>query len=885
MKDKQDVIYLKDYQPHTHKISHSDLQFALHGTATEVTATHSVVRQIDRPESSTLTLDCERMDILSIEINGARLPASQYQQSEKTLSIFDTPNTFTLRIVNQINPSENTELSGLYQSSTMLCTQCEAEGFRRITPAIDRPDNLSTYRVTLRGDVAQFPVMLSNGNLENSEVNGSKQTVIWHDPFPKPTYLFAIVAGSLSEMRSSFRTSSNREVDLKFYASDADIEKCEYAMEALKRSMKWDEEVYGREYDLDLFNVVAVGDFNMGAMENKSLNIFNTKYVLADSDTATDTDFLNVERVVAHEYFHNWSGNRVTCRDWFQLSLKEGFTVFRDQEFSADMNSRGVQRISDVNVLRNHQFPEDAGPMAHPVRPSYYQEINNFYTVTIYEKGAEVVRMLRTLVGEEKFRAGTDLYFDRHDGQAVTTDDFVAAISDASGENLTQFQRWYSQAGTPRVEATYEYLPESKIFRIILKQSCPDTPDGEAKEPFVIPIKVSLFSQSGQKYPLHHNESEVTLRLEKNVQTVEFSEIESQPVPSVLREFTSPVILKHDLDLASAKVLFLHDDDPFNRWEAGQELYQRAIIENVGRLQNGKPCKFDPTLIEIVGKIIDDTISAAINKDGIDTSVDLALTAKLLSLPGQAWLAQQSKPIDPHAIAASHHSLSEKLADSHYTSLKKLYQILSELNEGGLSQQQMSIRELRDAVLKLLTALDVREVHKMAEVQLRDAKNMTDRASAFDSIVNSTNPNRKQLIDGFYQQWKQYPLVVDKWFRAQATSRLPNTLSQVMELSSHEAFDALNPNKVYSLIMGATHGNPTAFHQRDGEGYRFLASWVLKMDQTNPQIAARLASGFNQWQDMKSDIADAMRQSLISIRQQSALSSNVSEIVERALDE
>ncbi len=881
MKTEQDVIYLKDYQPHPYRISHSDIGFVLDPGRTEVTTTHQIDRREGIANETPLELDCENMEIISIEINEQKLDATRYFQSEKNLVISSVPQSCKLRIVNIIHPDKNTELSGLYKSTDMLCTQCEAEGFRRITPSIDRPDNLATYRVKLQGDRERFPIMLSNGNLEKSENSGNHQTVVWHDPFPKPTYLFAIVAGVLSEMRDTFATQSGREVSLRFYARDEDIEKCEFAMGALKRSMKWDEEVYGREYDLDLFNIVAVGDFNMGAMENKSLNIFNTKYVLADPNQATDTDFMNVERVVAHEYFHNWSGNRVTCRDWFQLSLKEGFTVFRDQEFSADMHSRGVQRIGDVNVLRNHQFPEDSGPMAHPVRPAYYQEINNFYTVTIYEKGAEVVRMLRTLVGAKPFRQGTDLYFDRHDGQAVTTDEFVKAISDASGENMDQFQNWYSQAGTPRVNVEYQYDAATKSFKIALTQSCPQTPDGEEKEPFHIPIKIALFDQTGEKLELENKSTEIIFQLKEQTEQLVINDIDIEPVPSVLREFTSPVILKQNLDNDGLKTLFLYDDDPFNRWEAGQQLLQQAILGNVKRLQNSKPCQYDRSLIDTVGSIIDKTI---LHLQAEDTAeLDYALTAKLLTLPGQSWIAQQSKPIDPHAIATAHHELSEKIASDHYQSIMVLYKSLSAINDGSISGVQMGIRDLRDVLLSLICTLDTNETHLLAEQQLSTAKNMTDRAAAFQCIVNSSSANRGELIAAFYEEWKEHPLVLDKWLRIQATSRMPDTLDQVKALTSHNAFDPSNPNKVYALILGATHGNPIAFHQKNGDGYQFLANWILKLDSINPQIAARLASGFNQWQDMIPEIGDRMRAALIAVQEKQPLSNNVSEIVNRAL--
>ena len=869
MKTEQDVIYLKDYRPYPFRITHSDIEFFLDAGSTRVVTQHSVQRRenTDGP----LVLDCEKLELISIAIDGERLSADRFEQSEKSLTIFGSSEQFTLTIENSICPAENTELSGLYRSADMLCTQCEAEGFRRITPSIDRPDNLATYRVTLHGAIAQYPVLLCNGNLESQETRENNLVSTWYDPFPKPTYLFAIVAGNLSLLKDTFTTCSGRQVDLHFYAHDSDIEKCEYAMSALKRAMAWDEEIYGREYDLDLFNVVAVGDFNMGAMENKSLNIFNTKYVLADPEIATDSDFLNVESVIAHEYFHNWTGNRVTCRDWFQLSLKEGLTVFRDQQFSADMNSAGVKRIADVNLLRNHQFPEDAGPMAHPVRPESYKEIDNFYTVTVYEKGAEVVRMLHTLVGNKMFRQGTDLYFDRHDGEAVTTDDFVAAISDASGLDLEQFKLWYSQAGTPRVSVTSRYDQDNHRLTLRFTQSVPANAGSPTPEPFLIPIRIALLSPEGEKIPLADATTEVILQLNQQQQEFEFENIPSDPAPSILRGFSSPIILEAEFNQQEIQTIFLHDDDAFNRWEAGQRMFQHCILDNIARLQQGKPCRYDPSLIDLIGDFLE------------SIPADLALAAKLLTLPGHTWLAEQSKPIDPESIAAARKGLQQAITHQHYDKLTNLYLKLQQVNSGALVPSEIAARSLRDSILGLLSTLDVKEIRELALNQYRSAKNMTDRMSALTSIADSSSEQREAVLEEFYEQWKHEPLAVDKWLRVQATEESRSSLSRIEALCEHPAFEPTNPNKVFALILGFSQGNPIGFHLADGSGYAFLADWVKKMDKINPQIAARLASGFNMWRDMIPALSKQMRTALEDIDTQPSLSPNVGEIIGRAL--
>lgn len=873
MRTEPTVIHLKDYQPHPFQIQHSELHFELIDSATVVTARHQVNAR--GPQLPALELDSEEMRIEWIQIDGVTLSKDRWRHTGDRLVIDDVPDSFELGIRNYIDPSANTRLSGLYRSGGMFCTQCEAEGFRRITPSIDRPDNLATYRVTLSADRETCPVLLCNGNREQSinanPEDAGRHSVTWYDPFPKPTYLFALVAGSLSELKSTFTTRSGRTVGLHFFARDRDIEKCEYAMDALKRSMRWDEDVYGREYDLDLFNVVAVSDFNMGAMENKSLNIFNTKYVLADADTATDLDFFNVERVIAHEYFHNWSGNRITCRDWFQLSLKEGFTVFRDQQFSADMGSSGVQRIGDVNVLRNHQFAEDAGPMAHPVRPTAYSEINNFYTVTIYEKGAEIVRMLHTLTGVDGFRKGTDLYFDRHDGQAVTTDDFVAAIGDANELDLEQFKNWYRQAGTPVVEITTHYDADTRSLTIDCVQSCPDTPGQTDKDPFVIPLSIALFSPQGEKlYPKGSLPGEI-LNLSQSRQQFVIEDIAEQPVLSALRQFSAPVKIQSAIEEEALLVMFRHDDDPFNRWEAGQKLFEAELLTNIARLKAERPCRWSAPLTEAIGALI------------TDPGDDLAYAAKLLSLPGESWLGQLSKPIAPGQIAEARCGLKQHIAGRHLVPLTALYESLQSRNTGEINPRQAATRLLRDVCLDYLGSLDIRTSHLLAIAQLEKAQNMTDRMSALTVMASSSSDQRQHQLDAFYNQWQHEELVMDKWFRVQATASRPDALGDVIKLTTHSDFDSGNPNKVYALIMGFSHGNPAGFNREDGAGYDFLADWTLKLDQINPQIAARLVSGFNAWRDMVPELAAAMQARLQRISGAESLSTDVREIVSRAL--
>jgi len=863
--------YRSDYREPDYLITSSSLDIQLDFEVCQVEAVHTVSR--NSPDATDLKLDCEFMDVHSVCVDGRILEDGQYEITDCHLTIFNAPGKFQLKIRNTINPSENTALMGLYKSGDMLCTQCEAEGYRRITPAIDRPDNLARYRVRLSADKNRFPVLLCNGNLvEQGDLEDGRHFALWDDPFLKPTYLFAIVAGRLNCLEDRFLTMDGRDVTLRFFARGDDIDKCGHAMQSLKKSMQWDEQVYGRIYDLDRFNVVAVDDFNMGAMENKSLNIFNTKYVLADMKMATDTDFQNVESVIGHEYFHNWSGNRVTCRDWFQLSLKEGFTVFRDQEFSADMGSRAAKRIEDVSMLRSHQFKEDAGPMAHPVRPESYQTINNFYTTTVYEKGAEVVRMIHTLLGAELFRKGTDHYFETWDGQAVTIEQFISSMETVSNRDLTQFKNWYDQAGTPVVSVKSRYHAEHREFELTLSQRCPGTPGQSDKKPFVIPVRTALFNESGEKLDLGHGEKEQVLCLDGVEQTWHFPNIESHPVPSLLRGFSAPVELEPNLSDQDLRVLLDHDDDPFNRWDSGQRLYLKDLLLNLERHQNGKDLEFNPVLNGLFD-------TALANHDP-----DPALTALLLTLPTVSYLTEQISPIDPQAIQKVHQAMKIFLATRSQTALNRVYHKCQKLNQGNPVESEIKARDLRDLCLSYLITLDTEPAHALCMEQLDNARCMTDSARAMTFIGRSTCPHKESVLDDFYQQWKDEPLVVDNWLRAQAGVDDPGTLQRVRMLTQHPGFDHLNPNKVYSLILGFTHGNPVCFHAEDGSGYDFLLEWVETLDPVNPQVCARLASALNNWKKYKPALRDQMHEALNRILKINGLSTDVREIATRSLE-
>ena len=855
------VIHLADYQKPSFSIESVALQFDLIPNRTVVTSTLKLTAQ---GENRDLELDGEALEIIEIMLDGEALSSDQYQYKKNKLTISGVPESFELKTKVAIEPEKNTQLSGLYQSSGNYCTQCEAEGFRRITFFLDRPDVLSVFKVKIIADKADFPVLLSNGNPQDSgDLEGGKHYAMWDDPHPKPSYLFALVAGKLKQVSGTFTTMSGKQVELNILAEPHNIDKCQYALDSLIRSMQWDEKVYGREYDLDVYNVVAVDDFNMGAMENKGLNVFNSKYVLALPDTATDSDFEGIESVIGHEYFHNWSGNRVTCRDWFQLSLKEGFTVFRDQEFSGDMSSRGVKRINDVNILRTHQFKEDAGPMAHPVRPASYEEINNFYTVTVYNKGAEVVRMLHSLLGVKTFREGTDLYFDRHDGQAVTTDDFVKALADVSGRDLSQFKRWYSQAGTPVLTVSEDF--NDGVYSLTVAQSCPETPDmlNEEKQPFHMPLRIRLLSEQGDELL-----PETVLELTKEQQTFEFTQVSSQPILSFLRGYSAPVKVELEQSDAELDCLIRNDDDPFVRWEAMQK---RVLNILLAQYRKGETIKELPTSIaQLLEQLLKDA-----------DSEDPAILAALLTLPNESYLSSFCEPIEPQLLRAVRESFAKLIAQQCEQQLVVTYN-KNHNSDYILNGEEAGKRELKGVCLGYLMKLNKPDYFELAKAQFDAADNMTDSAMALGCLVNSDYADKTITLDAFYNKWRENALVLDKWFIVQAGAKNTDTFDEVQRLFSHPAFSMKNPNKVRSLL-GAFAQNMGAFHQEGGAAYQFYADRVLELDAINPQVAARMVGVFNSWKSYQSAYADLMVHELKRIESHQGLSKDVREIVSKAL--
>ncbi|RRQ19965.1 aminopeptidase N [Thiohalobacter thiocyanaticus] len=871
------TVYLKDYQPPAWHIEAVELDFDLDPDATRVRSRLHFRRAQETAPGTPLHLDGEALELLGISLDGEPLAADRYRLDEAGLEVRDLPETGLLEIETRIQPAANTELSGLYTSSGNFCTQCEAEGFRRITFYPDRPDVMACFTTTLRADKSACPVLLSNGNpVASGELEDGRHYVTWQDPFPKPCYLFALVAGDLGWIEDRFVTRSGREVDLYIYVQKHNLDKCDHAMASLKRAMKWDEAVYGREYDLDRYMIVAVDDFNMGAMENKGLNIFNSRYVLARPDTATDSDYQNIEGVIGHEYFHNWSGNRVTCRDWFQLSLKEGFTVFRDQEFSADMNSRGVQRITDVNILRTHQFREDAGPMAHPVKPDHYVAIDNFYTVTVYNKGAEVVRMLHTLLGPEAFRRGCDRYFERHDGQAVTTDDFVNALEAANGVSLRQFRCWYDQAGTPELTVERHYDPQACTFALTLRQQCPATPGQSAKQPFHIPVAMGLRDGEGRALPLRlYGEAQAVgesrvLELCQEEETFVFQDIAAEPVPVLLRGFSAPVKLNLDYRDAELALLSAHEDDPFCRWEAGQTLARRLLLTHPPEALTGELIQ---PLVEACRHTLD------------DAALDPALRALALTLPGEGYLAEFVDTIEPQQLHGAREALRRALAQALRPEWEACYQALTETGPYSPDAAAAGRRRLRNLCLNYLIACEDEAAYELALGQYRSATNMTDSLAALQALVNSDCPQREAVLEDFYSRWQADTLVVDKWLSLQATAARPDTLDRVQALTGHPAFSLANPNKVYSLLRAFAQGNPVGFHNESGAGYRFIGEQIRTLDARNPQVAARLAAAFTDWRRYNPARQAGMREQLQTMRDAPGVSRDLYEIAERSLGE
>jgi len=873
------TIFLKDYQAPAFLIDTTDMAFELHEEQTIVTSTLSMRRNPQGESGDTLQLHGQGLELLEILVDGAPLPASHYSLNDEGLVLHAPGDAFELTTRVRIHPQDNTSLEGLYKSRTMFCTQCEAEGFRKITYYLDRPDVMSVFTVSIDADVQRYPVLLSNGNpISREDGPDGRAVAVWHDPFPKPAYLFALVAGDLSRIEDRFTTCGGRAVDLHIYVEDKDIAKCGHAMDALKKSMRWDEEVYGREYDLDLFNIVAVDDFNMGAMENKSLNIFNTSCVLCSPQTTTDAGFQTVEAIVAHEYFHNWSGNRVTCRDWFQLSLKEGFTVFRDAEFSSDMGSRTVKRVEDVTVLRTLQFAEDGGPMAHPIRPDSFIEISNFYTVTVYEKGAEVVRMIHTLLGADAFRRGSDLYFQRHDGCAVTCEDFVQAMEDASGADLTQFRRWYSQAGTPTVTASGTYDASARTFTLTLSQECPATPGQHEKQPFVIPVAMGLLGDAGNlrlnlagdmpDSEVEDNTQRVIMLTEANQEFV-FTDVPECPVPSLLRSFSAPVRLDYPYAREELYALMSRDADGFVRWDAGQQLMVAVLAD----LQEDPATQVDPLLLQACADLLN------------DRSLDAAMVADMLRLPSENYLAELAAHqggADVDAIHQARQTVRKAIGLAHSPLLALRYKELATDEAYAPDAQQIAARSLRNVCLDYLAAAGDQGI-AMAIAQFDDADNMTDRLAALRVIAwEGSDLQRNSALDTFYSDWRSEALVVNQWLQVQACIPDAQGLERVRSLMTHEDFDLRNPNKVRSLVGGFASNNPVNFHRSDGSGYEFLADIVIELDARNPQIASRLLAPLTKWRNYPNR-ADTMCAALERIAAQAELSPDVFEVVSKAL--
>lgn len=879
-------IFLKDYKMPDYYFDTVDLKFLL---GEEKTIVNSRITVFPRVEGSKfpLVLNGDDVQLISIKINSEDLKEEDYVLDSRHLTILSPPTgSFTLEIVNEICPQNNTSLEGLYKSTGNFCTQCEAEGFRKITFYQDRPDIMAKYTCRIEADKSLYPVLLSNGNLiDQGDLEGGKHYALWEDPFKKPCYLFALVAGKLVSRDDVFITRSGRKISLKIWTPVEDLPKTEHAMYSLKAAMKWDEDVFGLEYDLDLFNIVAVPDFNMGAMENKSLNIFNSKLVLASPETASDADYAAILGVIGHEYFHNWTGNRVTCRDWFQLSLKEGLTVFRDQEFSSDMGSRAVKRIADVSRLRNYQFPQDAGPMAHPVRPHSYIKMDNFYTVTVYEKGAEVVRMYKTLLGSQGFRKGMDLYFERHDGQAVTCEDFYAAMRDANDADFANFLLWYSQAGTPQVKVTSSYNSDGRTFSLKFRQDVPPTPGQPVKEPMFLPVALGLLDSSGNNLRLssiYHdgvlqsiseNDQPVystVLRLTKKEEEFVFSDIPERPVPSLFRGYSAPVRLETDLNNDDLFFLLANDSDEFNRWEAGQVLARKLMLQLVADHQQNKTLVLNSKFVEGLRSILS------------DSSLDKEFIAKAITLPGEGEIMDMMEVADPDAVYAVRSFIRKQLA----TALKAELLTAVENNRSSeayvFNHPEMARRALKNTALAYLALVEDAEIASLVLNEYKNASNMTDQFAALVAIAQKPGETRDEILADFYAKWQHDYLVVNKWLALQAMSDIPGNIENVQNLLNHKAFDLRNPNKVYSLIGGFC-GSIVNFHAKDGSGYKFLGDIVLQLDKINPQVASRMVSAFSRWRrydEHRQNLAKAQLEKILSAN---GLSENVFEIASKSL--
>lgn len=870
MTQQPQIKYRHDYRAPEYTITDIDLTFELDASTTRVTAISQVKRLGD--SQAELRLDGEALTLIALEVDGQAWTA--FREEEGALVISQLPESFTLKIINDIHPDQNTALEGLYKSGEALCTQCEAEGFRHITWYLDRPDVLARFTTTIYADSERYPFLLSNGNrIDSGRDEQGRSWVKWQDPFPKPCYLFALVAGDFDVLRDSFTTRSGRDVALEIFVDRGNLDRADWAMTSLKNSMKWDEERFGLEYDLDIFMIVAVDFFNMGAMENKGLNVFNAKYVLAKAETATDKDYLGIEAVIGHEYFHNWTGNRVTCRDWFQLSLKEGLTVFRDQEFSSDLGSRAVNRIDNVRIVRGAQFAEDASPMAHPIRPDQVIEMNNFYTLTVYEKGSEVIRMMHTLLGEENFQKGMKLYFDRHDGSAATCDDFVQAMEDASNVDLSQFRRWYSQSGTPVLTVRDDYNPELEQYTLHVTQHTPATADQKEKLPLHIPLDIELYDGEGKVIPLQNNGHPVhhVLNVTEEFQTFIFDNVYFQPVPSLLREFSAPVKLDYKWSDAQLTFLMRHARNDFSRWDAAQSLLATYIRLNVARYQQGQHLSLPLHVADAFRAVL------------LDTDCDPALTALILTLPSENEIAELFDTIDPQAIAlvrdALQRTLARELADEFFA----IYNA-NQQPEYRVEHEAIGQRSLKNICLTYLAFSDAQLADKLVQTQYHQATNMTDALAALSAAVAAQLPCRDALLAAYDERWHQDGLVMDKWFVLQATSPAANVMRNVRQLLNHRSFTMSNPNRVRSLVGAFASANPAAFHAKDGSGYKFLVEMLTDLNTRNPQVAARMVEPLIRLKRYDEDRQAMMRQALEQLLELDKLSGDLYEKITRALN-
>jgi aminopeptidase N len=879
MSKRAGTIYLKDYAPPAYRVDTIELCFELGEETTRVVSRLALRRQPGVSTEQPLVLDGVDLQLEQLRLDERPLSVDDYACDDEGLTIHQVPETFILEMTVILRPQDNTALEGLYCSGSIFCTQCEAEGFRKITYFFDRPDVLSRFTTTIVADRQRYPVLLSNGNcIERQALADGRHSATWQDPFAKPSYLFALVSGDLGCVSDRFITCSGREVTLEIYVEKHNLGKCDHAMQSLKKAMRWDEETYGLEYDLDIYMIVAVDDFNMGAMENKGLNVFNSKYVLAHPETATDADFQAIEEVIAHEYFHNWTGNRVTCRDWFQLSLKEGLTVFRDQHFSADQVSRTVKRIEDVSLLRTHQFAEDAGPLAHAVRPEHYQEINNFYTATVYNKGAELVRMLQTMLGPADFVRGVRRYLQRHDGQAATVEDFLSAMGEIADFDLQQFQLWYRQAGTPQVAVTSHYFAAKQTLELTFEQHCPATPGQPVKQALHIPCKLGLLDPKGRAMPLQladdkagPGKEEMVLHLRRDKETLRFINLPQLPAVSLFRQFSAPVRLLGDESSKALAFLLRHDSDGFNRWDAGQRLAERIILQGVKQ----------PAALTSAGdlQLLTEGLAATLQDDHLEPG----LAAKLLELPNELYLAQQMPQIDVEGLYVAREKVRKHLATALQEHLQGVWTACLDAGPYSIDPEAVGRRSLKNRCLYYLYALGTDKTCQLVSDSYRSANNMTDRIAALALLVEDSGPLRQELLDDFYTRAASDPLVLDKWFALQARSRRPDTLQVVRALMGHGAYQPCNPNRVRALLGTFSRANPLRFHAGDGSGYSLLADQIMALDPVNPQLAGSLAGGFSAWRRYDEERRKHMQQQLQRIVAAPRLSRDLAEIVNKML--